>query len=976
MLKKHLSLATSISLFMLYVFSNFSYASAQNGIIDNVKLSSNTPIISYSNIQVKDTATTVDKSSDISKISALDTITISSRIRIPKEQLTSDNIMALFGVSNSKHPNTYASIYIIPSTGRIGIEVRDQEKNINHHVYGSSNELKNSYWHTVTFKADAITKEYSLYLDGNKIVSSIKNDYILFKNINNLNSIKIGDVDRSSGNRYTSKIDIDSIDVYNYALNDSNIEAISQATYYEFPPIKLPDGVVKSDPSNLFYPNYDNSNSYRIPSVITTKKGNVIAAIDKRNTHSSDWGNIDTAIRISNDNGVTFSEPKVVLDLPTNTSGATGSAFAIDVSMLQDEFNERIFLLVDVFPEGQGFFDAQVGSGYKQINGKKYLRLYANSSEIEYTVRENGIVYNDNENIPTDYYVSENGDLYEKIGDTNLKRGNIMLKRQDNNKDCPLIMLKTSYLYLMYSDDEGNSWSKPVDLNSQVKEDWMKFLGTGPGNGIQLTQGPNKGRLVFPVYHVNNVSGNSQSSAVIYSDDGGVTWHRGESANDGRIFNGQILDSKTMNNSAAELTESQVIEMPNGELKLFCRNRSGYVAVATSKNGGESWENTVVNDKNLRDPYCQMSIYKYPKPIDGVEYVIFSNPSASNRSNGSVQLGKIEPNTNDISWIASKVIEPGDYAYSSLTVMNNGNIGLFYENGSNMKFTYFNLDWLLYDIDSITPELKAPAKVISVETDASDNMQLNLPGKDINFTVIYDQPVFVMGEPNLEIFINNNEKSFRSASYIGGSGSDKLKFSYTITNDDKGKLSTRGNLVYGSSSVTNIHQLEVVISEVEFLYDYYVGDSNLVIDCNNSGVVFSGLQDNTYKEGTPISVAVLPDNILSDYNFDKYFLEIKDHDNSSYYTLVDISPDSLSGYNIDTSNFNPTDKYKLSLIGHKYNLYPVQLSQQDISNIVEEANDTPITNPSTRDSYTFISISLILLTLSVFQIYRYLKYKN
>ena len=64
-----------------------------------------------------------------------------------------------------------------------------------------------------------------------------------------------------------------------------------------------------------------------------------------------------------------------------------------------------------------------------------------------------------------------------------------------------------------------------------IRQDWMKFLGTGPGTGIVLRNGAHKGRILVPAYTTNNIShlGGSQSSRLIYSDDHGQTWHAGES---------------------------------------------------------------------------------------------------------------------------------------------------------------------------------------------------------------------------------------------------------------------------------------------------------------------------------------------------------------------------------------------------------------------------------------------------------------
>ena len=65
------------------------------------------------------------------------------------------------------------------------------------------------------------------------------------------------------------------------------------------------------------------------------------------------------------------------------------------------------------------------------------------------------------------------------------------------------------------------------------------------------------------------------SCALIYSDDFGVTWHRGESPNDGRVINEETLCAETLSEHNHMLTESQVIELPTGELRYYLRNHFG-----------------------------------------------------------------------------------------------------------------------------------------------------------------------------------------------------------------------------------------------------------------------------------------------------------------------------------------------------------------------------------------------------------------
>ena len=142
-----------------------------------------------------------------------------------------------------------------------------------------------------------------------------------------------------------------------------------------------------------------------------------------------------------------------------------------------------------------------------------------------------------------------------------------------------------------------------------------------------------------------------QSSANIYSDDGGVTWHRGESPNDGRIFgNNQHTNSKDFNTSVTELTENQIIQLNNGHLLQFMRNTGKTIVIGRSTDYGETWDDNVfVSD--LPEPYVNLSAIHFE--LDGKEYVVLSNPLGNptgeaiqvrnQRIKGVLRIGEILP---------------------------------------------------------------------------------------------------------------------------------------------------------------------------------------------------------------------------------------------------------------------------------------------------------------------------------------------
>ncbi|HED4417598.1 TPA: exo-alpha-sialidase, partial [Pasteurella multocida] len=262
------------------------------------------------------------------------------------------------------------------------------------------------------------------------------------------------------------------------------------------------------------------------------------------------------------------------------------------------------------------------------------------------------------------------------------------------NATVPFIAPNTSYFWLTHSDDNGKTWSSPIDLTSQVKKDWMRFFGTGPGVGIQTK----KGNLLFPIYYINRHG--KQSSALIISKDGGKTWDLGQSPNDTRTeLYGKNSETLNSNSSGHELTESQLVELQNGDLKLFMRNTSGRVMMSTSKDGGYSWIETK-QVPELNHGYSQLSVIKYSKKINGKEYIVFSGQSVSGNSgdklrrDGKLFLGEVQDN-GDINWDTTNLVRnikssglakqgsevyPNGYVYSSMAELGDGSIGLAYEN--------------------------------------------------------------------------------------------------------------------------------------------------------------------------------------------------------------------------------------------------------------------------------------------------------
>ena len=99
-------------------------------------------------------------------------------------------------------------------------------------------------------------------------------------------------------------------------------------------------------------------------------------------------------------------------------------------------------------------------------------------------------------------------------------------------------------------------------------------------------------------------------------------------------------------------------------------------AISYSYDGGETWSE-IEHDYQLVEPRCQASILNFGK-IDEQTMQLFLNPA--------IPIGRthmtIKCSFDDCqSWSNSKLIYEGPSAYSCLTKLPNGKVGLFFEAG-------------------------------------------------------------------------------------------------------------------------------------------------------------------------------------------------------------------------------------------------------------------------------------------------------
>ncbi|EPU96803.1 TPA: exo-alpha-sialidase [Streptococcus agalactiae] len=504
-------------------------------------------------------------------------------------------------------------------------------------------------------------------------------------------------------------------------LNFEDIKSYFQYYCHLNHQLKLPKGAILSAKTEVYRggdfgrKNKDNVFGYRIPSLLKTEKGTLLAGADERIEQACDWGNIGMVIRRSEDDGVTWGKRETIVNLRNNprvplvTSGDySGSPINMDMALVQDTSSKtkRIFSIYDMFPEGRGVISIAntPEKEYTQIGGQSYLNLYNNEKKSKvFTIRDKGIVYNF-KGKKTDYHVitettksdhSNLGDIYK--GKQLL--GNIYFTK---HKTSPFRLAKSSYVWMSYSDDDGRTWSSPRDITASLRRRGMKFLGIGPGKGIVLKWGSHAGRIIIPAYSTNWKSHlrGSQSSRLIYSDDHGKTWHTGKAVNDNRVLsNGEKIHSLTMDNKKEQNTESVPVQLKNGDIKLFMRNLTGNLEVATSKDGGETWQNHVKRYKEVHDAYVQLSAIRFEH--DKKEYILLVNANGpgKKRQDGYARLAQVNRN-GSFKWLYHHHIQDGSFAYNSVQQLNNDQFGVLYEhrekhqNSFTLNYKVFNWSFL------------------------------------------------------------------------------------------------------------------------------------------------------------------------------------------------------------------------------------------------------------------------------------------
>lgn len=366
----------------------------------------------------------------------------------------------------------------------------------------------------------------------------------------------------------------------------------------------LPALVIAGEPvtTDVFVPKTDGFKSIRIPAVVVSKAGTVLAFAEGR-AADADQAKNRIILKRSTDHGKTWGKVAII--------AADGDKALNNPCPVIERESGRILVIYQSYPAGIGERSGQIQPGY----------------EGEMIVRN----------------------------------------------------------WLISSDDDGVTWSKPADITKATKrEKVVTTVASGPGIGIQLRHGPHRGRIVFPF---NEGPFGLWNIYAVYSDDKGKTWQMGDIAPGGLIKTAKDKTSSIVN-------ESQLVELSDGSIRFNVRRWSGKALrkTAVSQDGGKTWS-PIEDVPEQVDPGCMGSILRYSDAADGEKNrILYSGPQSTKRENGTIFISNDDGKT----WPVKRVLWKESFAYSCLTRLPDGMIGCLFEIDDTRRivFARISMEWL------------------------------------------------------------------------------------------------------------------------------------------------------------------------------------------------------------------------------------------------------------------------------------------
>lgn len=386
------------------------------------------------------------------------------------------------------------------------------------------------------------------------------------------------------------------------------------------------------------------SANYRIPGLVN-HNGTLIASADARWDYEKDGGGMDLVVSRSTDSktwNYTFA----------GYLGDNGNVWNADSTTLMDPViisdGETLYLLADMYPAGYSISSSSTTNTFSDtaigFDSNGNLLLSADSRSTYGYYLKDGAIYSTDGTQQEDYTVDSWFNLYQNgTYITNLFFS-----------DSPFELRATSYIAMLTSTDDGETWSAPTLLN--VKPNGVSWMVLGPGAGLAL----DGGNIAFTAYDGSNIY---------------LIW--------GSTANGWNRVS-----TSAATNESSIIELNDGTIRAFVKRASSNTIayVDFTYNNGTYTAGSLVDTGVTNFSQCMVSSLHYSKTLNGQEVVLVCCPSKPNsgawngRFNGKIHMFTLD-DSNAMTLVGSYALngESDFFAYSNMAEMNDGTIAVLYE---------------------------------------------------------------------------------------------------------------------------------------------------------------------------------------------------------------------------------------------------------------------------------------------------------
>jgi sialidase-1 len=353
----------------------------------------------------------------------------------------------------------------------------------------------------------------------------------------------------------------------------------------------------------------DNCDTYRIPGLVTTNNGTLIAVYDNRYNNSKDLQeDVDVGMSRSTDGGQTWEPMKVIMDM------------------------------------------GKWGGRPERLNG----------------IGDPCVLYDHKTNTLWVAALWMSGGTEKDMLWWSSKPG--------------MTPEETGQFILVKSNDDGLTWSEPINITNQIKNPGWQLLLQGPGRGITMKDGT----LVFPAQFKADIGEKALDggqftahSTIVYSKDQGKTWQIGTGAK-------------------PNTTEAQVVELTDGSLMLNMRDdlnrkdksETNGRAVAVTSDLGKTWTLHPTSNSALPEPNCMASLISSEIETGGKiqKILFFSNPNnKESRTNMTIKASLDEGMT----WpekFHTELNETEGFGYSCMTMVDKNTVGILYEGAKELYF--------------------------------------------------------------------------------------------------------------------------------------------------------------------------------------------------------------------------------------------------------------------------------------------------